>query len=461
MSWRRAPAAEEEVALASAPHKPGLAVITETGFGICEDGSIGFSDCVLKQQQRVQQGPNPLVPSLASATKASGAAAEVTASSSSDDARAKEEDDRLMESTMYASLARGYSSIGSKCDGAAATASRCGGGPPTARRSLQLSCGASNLCQCEDGGVFETEGHFSDTARKYFSRDGHEDHSSAKKHHDGHGYGKHVKDAMNRVGKSVHEAYTRGKKRLGMHERMNGIVFEAITGVPYSKEAAAQHSVVDIFRTFPDGVPTHSEMSHEEVKEAGRLTAMLEMAREGVREAAITGDRLPANVVRFIQEIKDHFHGEEWGDRAEDILDKNKEHDKGYQDRIEEEKERFREMPTGRLMHILNAMRKSFHEPDDEYKWTRVERKKMEIVEGIIEEREKDAERDAKDRELYEKHGYKHLKKIHAHLSKNQDAHSKKHAVFIHDEITKRHSAHKARVAEKRETHRGRHGARG
>lgn len=101
----------------------------------------------------------------------------------------------------------------------------------------------------------------------------------------------------------------RAKGMAGMTERMNAMVFEAVSGIPYSPSTAARHDVVDIFGTFPDGIPTHAGMDHGDIREAGELSAMLDMARERVAGAAILGEALHPHDEQNLRNIAKKIEG--------------------------------------------------------------------------------------------------------------------------------------------------------
>lgn len=291
MSWRRAP---DPPLAACQGHTPGLAIITETGFGICEDGSIGFSDCVLKQQQRAPVGPNPFT--AIKAPSIQGNSPEKTRGTLRSFTR--NDDDDELASAMFASLR-----FGGDGDGRGA-----------------------KMCTCPDGGKpVPTDGFFDMFSRGkkkkdhadprdkkigYTKHDEDDDEDETFARGDGKGIAKHSagdhESMWDRFKRGAKNTFDGAKKMMRQDEKMNAMVFETVTGIPYSKEAARQHAVIDIFKTFPDGVPTHAEMDHHEIGEAARLTAMLEVARDGVREAVMTGyplGKVHRDALRHIHEV--------------------------------------------------------------------------------------------------------------------------------------------------------------
>lgn len=319
MSWRRPPeATAPTMAHQQQGRAPGLAIITETGFGICEDGSIGFSDCVLRQQQQLRApvGPNPFTAMPAPAPTPAADKAEGLRSYARDD------DDEALASSMFASLRVG--------GGARTTARRCGGPrmcscPDGGLRAPMARRGGPRMCACPDGGVPATNGFMKMLG---FGKHG-DDESSSSDEDEKKGRGtwgaarKTARGAYEKVKRRANNALDGAKRAMSFKERMNAMVFEAVAGVPYSKEAARQHAVVDIFQTFPGGVPTHAGMNHGEVKEAARLTAMLEVARDGVREAATTGKPLPRHIVDVLYEIHSSTNNDDIRRRVGRILKKN------------------------------------------------------------------------------------------------------------------------------------------
>jgi hypothetical protein len=115
----------------------------------------------------------------------------------------------------------------------------------------------TSYCTCPDGGLISSRNSM--TSSEYYD----EDYDSSQ---------------TNKF-KRLQSEYSEDHQTKMNRKIMNKMVFEAVTGIPYSRTSALDHSVVDIFKTFPDGIPTHDDMTLGEAKEAEMMSSMMDSAR--------------------------------------------------------------------------------------------------------------------------------------------------------------------------------------
>lgn len=262
MSMRRAPAATTETAVV-----PGAAFVTDTGFGVCTNGAIGFADDVIGM---------PVAVSTAAAAAAAPLPLEAkkpvkmaSKSGSSSKILSNRDAQRYMGMPKFQQQQRSMS-------------------VPALRSKIQTRPLSSpsyssphTMCTCPDGGICEDDYATATPmrARAY----------SAK------------------ATKPATTTFTAANAK-----KANELVFEAMTGRPYTASAAREHRIVDIFSTFPDGVPVHAGMSRAERDHADELSGMLMKARADVMECVALGKRLGPGQRKLLKELHakvHHFHG--------------------------------------------------------------------------------------------------------------------------------------------------------
>jgi hypothetical protein len=291
---------------------PPGGIITETGFGICEDGAIGFADCVMQraapgggyggggQFTMMASAPAPVaseVTTAAAEKPKSGGGGGGGAVLSNRDAQ-KYMGGRVPRSSSRRTAMPTTTLEGGYDDDADMKMCTCpDGGVPHYTSGMRSGyaemMGGDYHCDSDDDELgMAGLASFGKSLAKHAKNAAHAAHGALKKAHESYRNSKQKKQKEEEEEEKPRSALHRVKKALGMqsaHAHMNSIVFEAMTGEPYSKEAARRHQVVDIFSTFPDGVPTHSGMSVGEIKHAATLSTLLDVAREGVAESVILG----------------------------------------------------------------------------------------------------------------------------------------------------------------------------
>lgn len=302
---------------ASAPESLGLAFITDTGFGVCTNGAIGFADDVT--------GPEHLHKDHARATPvvvASGAppSADDFGVMSNRDAQNKMAS--MMLTTCCKSSSGGCSEYCQCADGGIVAPASS-----SASRFKGLGAKEEKYCQCADGGITAATSSYSSSASR-FKRLGRENkvsslgssysssnYNSKRRDQDCHseefcGYHYDDRDDDDHHLGSAAPTYGGGGLLTA-----KDIVFKAVTGIPYTAAAAKHHKVVDIFNTFRDGVPTNESMSPAEKAEAEMMSSKMAEARIGVMEAVQTGLAIDLPLENTLREI--HKFMTKWAKRGD------------------------------------------------------------------------------------------------------------------------------------------------
>lgn len=192
---------------------PPSGFVTESGFGVCHNGAIGFADDVTLGTSGAVSGSITTLGSVDTSLNSSGLSTTNSAAKTPTGKRA------IISSNRDAQDAMALMS----CGGVGSSKLKAAGGYP---------------CTCES----------------------------------------HV---------AAGAATRTEKKSTPFENKLRDIVFEAQAGIPYSPEAAGVHQAVDIFNTYPNGVPLHDEMDPELVGHATKLNAALETARAVTTSVAL------------------------------------------------------------------------------------------------------------------------------------------------------------------------------
>lgn len=232
---------------------PATGYITDSGFGVCQNGAIGFAEDVF---------PSPSSMSIAT-LRAQPAVESV-------EQQQKPRLDSLEKKSAVMSNREAQDQM--------------------VLRSFTPKC--VTYCTCPDGGVPSASGGTQARAIEAAA-----------------GLGK---KNLNMIRSDISAGPNLMGRRTLQEEptnsHMNKLVFEAVTGKKYTKAAVQKHKVVDIFNTFPDGVPTHSSMSPMEKQNCALLSTLLHSVRANVRECAMLGKQISGENIETLKHVAHSLH---------------------------------------------------------------------------------------------------------------------------------------------------------